>query len=88
MTQADRVHSTPPTNTPADTTRRHFLSQSAGVAAGGAVLALAAVSASADAAAPMAAMAPSEVDPIFKLIGEYRAAAKAIHPKARLVGAV
>ncbi|MEH2562090.1 ferric-dicitrate binding protein FerR (iron transport regulator) [Bradyrhizobium sp. AZCC 2289] len=74
MTQADRVHSTPPTNMPADPTRRHFLSQSAGVAAGGAVLALATVSASADATAPMAALAPSDVDPIFSLIEDYRTA--------------
>jgi hypothetical protein len=36
MTQADSVHSTPPTNTPIETTRRHFLT----VAAGGAVAAL------------------------------------------------
>jgi hypothetical protein len=49
MTQADSVHSTPPTNTPisqshpvdAATSRRRFLSQAAGVAAGGTVLALA-----------------------------------------------
>ena len=30
MTQADRVHSTPPTNTPIDTRRRHFLAIAAG----------------------------------------------------------
>ena len=36
MDQADSVHSTPPTNTPIDTTRRRFLSQAAAVAAGGA----------------------------------------------------
>ncbi len=41
MTQADCVHSTPPTNTPIDTTRRWFLSQAAGLAAGGAALAMA-----------------------------------------------
>jgi hypothetical protein len=29
MTQADRVLSTPPTNTPVDTTRRHFLTVAA-----------------------------------------------------------
>jgi hypothetical protein len=39
MTQADSVHSTPRLNTSA--TRRRFLSQSAGMAAGGAILALA-----------------------------------------------
>jgi hypothetical protein len=81
MTEAKSVHSTPPTNTPISqvdaTSRRHFLSQAAGVAAGGTVLALATVSATAHAAAPMAALAPSDVDPIFKLIDEYRSAAKA-----------
>jgi hypothetical protein len=41
MTQADSVHSTPPINAPVDTTRRHFLSTAASVAAGGAVLAMA-----------------------------------------------
>jgi ferric-dicitrate binding protein FerR (iron transport regulator) len=45
MTRADRVHSTPPTNTPVDPTRRRFLSQAAGVAAGGTALALAAANA-------------------------------------------
>jgi len=39
MDQADSVHSTPPTNTPADTTRRHFLT----VAAVGAVAATTAI---------------------------------------------
>jgi hypothetical protein len=61
---------------PVDPTRRHFLSQAAGVAAGGTVLALATVSATADAAAPLAAVAPSDVDPIFKLIEEYRTTTK------------
>ena len=44
MTQADRVHSTPPTNTsalPVDATRRGFLAQAAVAAAGGAALGLA-----------------------------------------------
>ena len=52
MTQADSVHSTPPTNTPIDTNRRRFLS----AAASGAVAA--AIPAAALAAAPA-------VDPIF-----------------------
>jgi hypothetical protein len=39
MIQANSVLSTPPTNTPIDTTRRRFLSQAAGVAAGGAAVA-------------------------------------------------
>jgi hypothetical protein len=44
MTQADSVHSTPPTNTSANQTRssrRGFLVQAAGVAAGGAALGMA-----------------------------------------------
>jgi hypothetical protein len=40
MAKADSVHSTPPTNTPIDPSRRRFLSQAAGIAAGGTVLAL------------------------------------------------
>jgi hypothetical protein len=47
MDQADSVHSTPPTDTPisqADaTSRRRFLSNAAGIAAGGTVLALATI---------------------------------------------
>jgi hypothetical protein len=63
---------------PAEATRRRFLSQAAGVAAGGTALALATVSATADAAAPMAALASSGVDPIFSLIEDYRTAAKTV----------
>lgn len=44
MTKADSVHSTPQLITPADPTRRSFLSTAAGVAAGSTVLALAAIS--------------------------------------------
>jgi len=47
------------------------------VAAGGSVLALAAVSATADAAAHRATLAPSD-DPIFALIEDYRTAEKAV----------
>jgi hypothetical protein len=43
MTQADSVHSTPPINVPVAPTRRRFLSTAAGVAAGGAALALATI---------------------------------------------
>jgi hypothetical protein len=57
MTRADRVLSTPPTNTPTDTNRRRFLS----VAAGGAVAA----------ALPVAALA-NEPDPIFATIERHR----------------
>jgi hypothetical protein len=78
MTQADSVHSTPPTNSPVNTTRRRFLSQAAGVTVGGTLLALETVSATADAASPMAALASSDVDPIFALIEDYRAAASAV----------
>ena len=60
MTRADRVLSTPPTNTPIDTNRRHFLS----VAAGGVAAAI-----------PNAALtAASAVDPVFELIEAHRAA--------------
>jgi hypothetical protein len=58
---------------PVDSTRRRFLSQAAGVAAGGAVLALGAVEAMAAAVAPMAALDSSEADPIFALIARHRA---------------
>jgi hypothetical protein len=71
MTKADRVHSTPPTNTsannppePVDTTRRHFLS----VAVAGA----AAIATAAPATAGVA-----EPDPAFALIAEKLAADKA-----------
>jgi hypothetical protein len=62
MAKAKCVHSTPPTNTPIDTTRRHFLS----VAAGGAVAA----------AIPTYARANTghAVDPAFALIAAHRAA--------------
>jgi hypothetical protein len=63
MTRADSVLSTPPTNTPMSqtdaTSRRRFLSQAAGVAAGGAVLALTTIPPALSANAP----APS-VDPM------------------------
>jgi hypothetical protein len=74
------MHSMPPINTPITdaTSRRHFLSQAAGVAAGASALAPATVSATAGAAAPMAAVASSGVDPIFSLIEDYRTAAKTV----------
>jgi hypothetical protein len=66
MTQADRVLSTPPTNTPisqGDTTsRRRFLSQAAGVATGGAVLALATIPTALAVAAPA-----NPLGPVFSL---------------------
>jgi hypothetical protein len=79
MPKADRVHSTPPTNTPISqvdaTSRRRFLSQAAGVAAGGTVLALATVSATADAAVPVASLTPSGIDPIYAAIERHKQAA-------------
>jgi hypothetical protein len=66
MTQADRVLSTPPTNTPTSTTRRGFLSQGAGAAAGGAVLALATSSPASTAVASATA-----ADPVFSVIAAH-----------------
>jgi len=76
MTQADRVHSTPPTNTPISqsnpvdaTSRRRFLTSAAGVAAGGTVFALAAIPPAS------AAVAPAGLpDPIFSLIEAHQTA--------------
>jgi hypothetical protein len=70
MTQADSVHSTPPTNTSA--TRRRFLSQSAGMAAGGAVLALATIPLASASAAPASPLDPANASPAL------RAAARAL----------
>src|ERR1700730_11729020 len=89
MPKAESVHSTPPTNTPIfqinpmeATSRRRFLTNAAGVAAGGAVLALATIPPASAAAAPVAAVASSDVDPIFSLIEDYRAAAKVVEAAA------
>jgi hypothetical protein len=76
MTQADRVLSTPPTNTSAPTpqsSRRGFLVQAAGVAAGGAAL-------GAGLPLPAPLVAPSsaaEADPIFAAIDAHRSAVAA-----------
>jgi hypothetical protein len=59
-------------------TRRNFLSQAAGVAAGGTALALATISATADAAAPVASLPSSGVDPVFDAIERYRKARHAL----------
>jgi hypothetical protein len=67
MTRADRVHSTPPTNTPIDTNRRRFLA----VAAGASVVSVGTLAvAAAMPAAP--ARAASAVDPLFELIEIHR----------------
>ena len=74
MTQADRVLSTPPTNTPVDTTRRRFLTVAAvGSIVGAGTLAAAAM-ASTD--VPQAVTVPrhSKPDPAFALIADKRAA--------------
>jgi hypothetical protein len=61
MTQADRVHSTPPTNTPIDTTRRRFLT----VAAAGSIAGF----------SPAIASALPD-DPIYAAIQRHRDLAK------------
>jgi hypothetical protein len=71
MDQADSVHSTPPTNLPAVPTRRGFLSQAAGLAVGGAALALATLPASA------------ANDPIFAMIETHRALEEALEATIR-----
>jgi hypothetical protein len=71
MTQADRVLSTPPTNTPVDTSRRRFLSQAAVVAAGGAALGVALP-------LPLTAESAERVsDPIYAAIESHKAAVAA-----------
>jgi hypothetical protein len=67
------VHSTPPTNTSANTpqsSRRRFLVQADGVAAGGAILALATIP-PASALNVRAALAASP-DPVFALIAAHK----------------
>ena len=79
MTKADRVHSTPRLNMPVDPTRRRILSQAAGIAVGGAALAL---------AVPPTLAAD---DPVFALIETHKAAEAALGStlaeKSRLEGA-
>lgn len=70
MAQVNPEISTP---TPAVSTRRHFLSQAAGVAASGAVLSLATNPPAAAMVAPSGALASPEIDPIFALISRHRA---------------
>jgi hypothetical protein len=68
MTQAERVHSTPPTNTPIDTSRRRFLAQAAAVVAGSATLGM-------TLPLPVSASAEEQTsDPVFNLIEAHRRA--------------
>ena len=72
MTQADSVHSTPPTNTPVDTTRRRFLTVAAvGSIVGAGSLAAVAMTPS---DVPQAVTVPrySRPDPAFALITDKR----------------
>lgn len=70
MAQVNPEISTP---MPALSTRRRFLSQAAGVAAGGTVLALATIPPAEAVVAPVGALASPDVDPIFALISRHRA---------------
>jgi hypothetical protein len=71
MAKANRVHSTPPTNTPIHTHRRHFLA----VAAGASVVSVGALTA---AAMPAIALgAEPAPDPIYAVIDLHRAACEA-----------
>jgi hypothetical protein len=67
MTQADCVYITPPTNTPIDTHRRHFLA----VAAGASIVSVGALTAAANPAG--APDATSAVDPIYAAIEKHKA---------------
>jgi hypothetical protein len=69
MAKADRVHSTPPTNTPVDLTRRCFIT----IAAGASIVSVGSlVAAAAPNAAPEVSSAP--VDPIYAAIEAHRTA--------------
>jgi hypothetical protein len=70
MTQADSVHSTPPTNTSAiqaQSSRRTFLAQAAGVAAGGTALALATIPPE-----PAVGASVGPADSVFALIAAHK----------------
>lgn len=74
MTQANRVLSTPPTNTPVDTTRRRFLAVAAvGSIAGAGSLAFAAAAPN---DVPQAVTVPQGADPIYAVIERHRDLAK------------
>jgi hypothetical protein len=71
MAKATRVHSTPPTNTPIDSKRRHFLAVAAGASVG--TLAVAAM----PTAAPDSPACT--IDPIFAVIERHRKACREHH---------
>jgi hypothetical protein len=70
MAKADSVLSTPPTNTPISqvdaTSRRRFLSNAAGIAAGGTVLALATIPPAPAVAAPASPLDPANASPALR----------------------
>lgn len=70
MDQANRVHSTPPTNTPIDTSRRSFLGGTAAALAAGTAVNVVALVASRPAAAAS--------DPIYAAIEAHKAVAAAL----------
>jgi hypothetical protein len=73
MAQAESNHTTIPHGAPpVDPTRRRFLSQAAGVAAGSAVLAVATIPPASAATAPASALASGEPDPVFDLIASHK----------------
>jgi hypothetical protein len=73
MTQADSVHSTPPSNTPVDPTRRRFLAVAAFASVAGAG-SLAAVAMAPNDVPAAATMPNGGADPAFALIAEKLAA--------------
>ena len=82
MTQADCVHSTPPTHTSAVTpsqSRRGFLAAAA-VAAGGTALALAAIPPAQAAASPVTAPSRAEANPALSLWHERQRHVEALRP--------
>jgi hypothetical protein len=70
----DQVDSENTTAMPVDSTRRRFLTNAAGVAAGGTVLALATIP-----PAPAAGASVSALDPVFALIAAHREADTAVN---------
>jgi hypothetical protein len=98
MPKAKRVHSTPPLSTPISqvdaTSRRRFLSNAAGIAASGSVLALAAIPPASAAAAPAVALDPAAPDADAELLDleerifEHHAAAKEYNTEIERLDAI